>query len=93
MGEVTGISARANIAVAELYELYINGEKIWYHRLDPVITRFDKRSLYVSFDVTKDLQEGENVIGVLLGNGWYNHQNLKNDPGEMNNQIPGESRR
>jgi hypothetical protein len=52
-----------------------------------------KRSLYVSFDVTKDLQEGENVIGVLLGNGWYNHQNLKNDPGEMNNQIPGESRR
>jgi len=24
--------------------------------------------------VTRELRQGENVIGVLLGNGWYNHQ-------------------
>jgi alpha-L-rhamnosidase len=67
-------SARAYIAVAGLYELYINGEKIGNHRLDPMYTRFDRRTLYLTYDVTQQLQEGKNAIGVLLGNGWYNHQ-------------------
>ena len=67
-------SARAYIAVAGLYELYINGEKIGNHRLDPMYTRFDRRNLYVTYDVTEQLQNGKNAIGVLLGNGWYNHQ-------------------
>ncbi len=67
-------SARAYIAVAGLYELTINGEKVGNHSLDPIYTRFDRRNLYVSYDVTKHLKNGENVLGVLLGNGWYNHQ-------------------
>ena len=67
-------TARAYIAVAGLYELYINGEKIGNHRLDPMYTRYDRRTLYVTYDVTKNLQSGQNAIGVLLGNGWYNHQ-------------------
>ena len=67
-------SARAYIAVAGLYELYINGEKIGNHRLDPMYTRFDRRNLYVTYDVTSNLQNGNNAFGVLLGNGWYNHQ-------------------
>jgi alpha-L-rhamnosidase len=66
-------SARAYIAVAGLYELYINGEKIGDHRLDPMFTRFDMRNLYVTYDVTKQLKAGRNAVGVLLGNGWYNH--------------------
>ena len=69
-------SARAYIAVAGLYELYINGEKIGNHRLDPLYTRFDRRTLYVTYDVTPQLQNGKNAIGVLLGNGWYNHQSM-----------------
>lgn len=67
-------SARAYVAVAGLYELYINGQKIGNHRLDPMYTRFDRRTLYVTHDVTSALQNGKNAIGVLLGNGWYNHQ-------------------
>ncbi len=67
-------SARAYIAVAGLYELYLNGEKIGNHRLDPMYTRFDRRTLYVTYDVTKNISDGENAIGVILGNGWYNHQ-------------------
>jgi alpha-L-rhamnosidase len=66
-------SARAYIAVAGLYELYINGQRIGNHRLDPMYTRFDRRNLYVTYDVTSSLVEGNNVIGVMLGNGWYNH--------------------
>lgn len=69
-------SARAYVAVAGLYELYINGEKIGNQRLDPMYTRFDRRNLYVTYDVTPQLQNGENAIGVLLGNGWYNHQSM-----------------
>lgn len=67
-------SARAYIAVAGLYELYINGGKVGNHCLDPMYTRFDRRNLYVTYDVTDRLQEKDNAIGVLLGNGWYNHQ-------------------
>ena len=70
-------SARAYIAVAGLYELYVNGEKIGDQRLDPMFTRYDRRNLYVTHDVTHHLQDGgQNAIGVLLGNGWYNHQSI-----------------
>jgi alpha-L-rhamnosidase len=68
------ISARAYVAVGGLFELYINGEKIGNHRLDPMYTRFDRRTLYVTHDVTPYLKEGKNAVGILLGNGWYNHQ-------------------
>lgn len=67
-------SARAYIAVAGLYELYINGQRIGNHRLDPMYTRFDRRTLYVTYDVTDQVNTGRNAIGVMLGNGWYNHQ-------------------
>lgn len=67
-------SARAYIAAAGLYELSINGKKIGDHQLDPMYTRFDRRILYVTYDVTTALQNGANTVGVLLGNGWYNHQ-------------------
>ncbi|WP_319591012.1 family 78 glycoside hydrolase catalytic domain [uncultured Draconibacterium sp.] len=69
-------SARAYMVAAGLYELYINGEKVGNHRLDPMYTRFDRRNLYVTYYVTDQLQNGRNAIGVLLGNGWYNHQSL-----------------
>jgi alpha-L-rhamnosidase len=69
---VTG--ARVYIAAAGLYQLSINGQKIGDHVLDPMYTRFDRRNLYVTYDITKQLQQGKNVIGVLLGNGWYNLQ-------------------
>ena len=68
------ISARAYIAVAGLYELSINGQKVSNHRLDPMYTRFDRRTLYVTHDITHLLKQGKNAVGILLGNGWYNHQ-------------------
>lgn len=69
-------SARVYIAVGGLYELSINGKKVSDHRLDPMYTRFDRRTLYVSYDVTSYLENGGNTIGVVLGNGWYNHQSI-----------------
>ena len=63
--------ARAYISGLGWYELYINGEKVGDHVLDPATTDYDKRILYVTYDVTDRLTAGANVVGVMLGNGWY----------------------
>ncbi|OGV57022.1 MAG: hypothetical protein A2017_17210 [Lentisphaerae bacterium GWF2_44_16] len=60
------------------YELYLNGRKVGEHVLDPVVTCYDKRIRYVVYDVTEYLVAGKNVIGVILGNGWYNHNTADN---------------
>src|SRR5690606_24313329 len=60
------VNARAYIVAAGLYELYINGEKVGDHRLDPVYTRYDKRNVYVTYDVTEDFNQKNVAVGVLL---------------------------
>lgn len=67
-------SARIYMAAAGLYELFINGQQVGDHRLDPMYTRFDRRTLYVTYDVTSLVNSKDIALGVLLGNGWYNHQ-------------------
>jgi alpha-L-rhamnosidase len=64
--------ARGYICGLGYYELYLNGRKVGDHVLDPAFTRYDRRVLYVTYDVTDYLSPGKNAIGVVLGNGWYN---------------------
>lgn len=64
------------MASAGLHEVSINDSKVGNHCLDPMFTRFDKRVLSVTHDVTSTLHEGENELCVQLGNGWYNHQSV-----------------
>lgn len=64
--------ARAYICGLGYYELYLNGAKVGDHLLDPGYTRYDRRALYVTYDVTDHLKSGENAMGVILGNGWLN---------------------
>lgn len=66
------ISARAYICGLGFHELYINGCKAGDNVLSPAFTKYDKTSLYNSYDVTECLIQGENALGVILGNGWYN---------------------
>jgi len=54
------------------YELKFNGKKVGDRVLDPVFTRYDKRVLYATYDVTGQLNRAENTIEVALGNGFYN---------------------
>lgn len=65
------IRGRAYISGLGYYELRINGQKVGDHVLDPPWTDYTKRILYTTYDVTPYLQEGSNVIGVILGNGWF----------------------
>lgn len=53
------------------FEASINGKKVGDHFLDPGWTKYDKEAHYVTFEVTDLLQTGKNVLGVLLGNGFY----------------------
>ncbi|WP_295768274.1 family 78 glycoside hydrolase catalytic domain [uncultured Mucilaginibacter sp.] len=53
------------------FEMSVNGTKTGDHFLDPGWTGYDKQALYVPLDVTKQLKQGENAIGVMLGNGFF----------------------
>ncbi|MFQ3325376.1 MAG: alpha-L-rhamnosidase [Salibacteraceae bacterium] len=65
--------ATVYMASAGLHELEINGKRVGDAFMNPTYTRFDKRVLYNTYDVTS-LLITDNVIDVVLGNGWYNHQ-------------------
>ena len=57
------------------YELYLNGESVDPTRkLDPGWTTYEKRTLFVSYDVTTTIKIGMNAVGVKLGNGWYSQE-------------------
>ena len=63
--------ATAYIAGLGLYELYINGHKIGDQVLAPAPTDYSKTILYNTFDVTPQVKQGNNAIGVVLGNGRF----------------------
>lgn len=53
-------------------ELYLNGNIVDPTRfLDPAQTDYDHYALYSTFDLTDLLKKGENLIGVMLGGGWF----------------------
>ena len=66
--------SRARVYVSGLgyYELRLNGQHVGDHVLDPGWTTYSKRVLYSTYDVTDQLKRGPNVLGVMLGNGWFN---------------------
>ncbi|MBO9727326.1 MAG: family 78 glycoside hydrolase catalytic domain [Chitinophaga sp.] len=65
--------ARATVFICGLgqFDLHLNGKKVGQHFLDPGWTKYDQQALYVTFDVTDQLQSGQNTLGVMLGNGFF----------------------
>ncbi|WP_375446825.1 family 78 glycoside hydrolase catalytic domain [uncultured Fibrella sp.] len=57
------------------YELSLNGRKVNDHFLDPGWTNYNQYCLYATYDITASLRKGVNVVGVLLGNGFYSIPN------------------
>ena len=53
------------------FDMSINGKKAGDHFLDPGWTQYSRHALYAVFDITNQLQQGENALGVMLGNGFY----------------------
>ena len=55
-----------------LYELTINGQRVGKKVFNPAKTNYSKTVLYDSYEVSVLLKEGENVLGLMVGNGWFN---------------------
>jgi len=64
-------SARIYATALGLYEMYLNGVRVGDALFTPGWTAYHKRLQYQTYDVTELLNDGGNVIGVILGNGWY----------------------
>jgi alpha-L-rhamnosidase len=72
------VSLRRNLVEARLYatalgvyEFRLNGRKVGEDYFAPGWTDYNKRIQYQVYDVSNLLNEGENVLAAVLGDGWY----------------------
>ncbi|WP_307189052.1 alpha-L-rhamnosidase [Caldicellulosiruptor sp. F32] len=54
-----------------LYEAWLNNKRVSDYYFTPGWTSYHKRIQYQAYDVTQDIKIGQNVIGAILGAGWY----------------------
>ncbi len=62
---------RAYLSAEGFYGCYLNGKRVGEFVLAPGSTDYRKRIQYQTYDITPLLLEGENVLEVLLADGWY----------------------
>lgn len=77
--------ATAYISGLGLYELYVNNQRIGDQVLAPVPTDYRKTVLYNTYDVTAQVKTGQNVVGVVLGNGRFFTMRQNYKPQKINN--------
>ncbi len=64
-------SARLYVTALGSYRVFLNGRRVGGDVLTPDFTDYRKRVLYQTYDVTSFMVNGDNVIGAVLGDGWY----------------------
>lgn len=64
-------AARLYITSLGVYEPYLNGSVVGDNVMAPGWTSYHHRLRYQTFDVTNQLQQGRNALGVMLGDGWF----------------------
>ena len=64
------VRARAYVTALGYYELRLNGQKVGDNVLDPAWTTYEKRILYITYDIASQVHQGANAVGAMLGNGW-----------------------
>lgn len=65
------LRARLYIAARGIFEPHLNGERIGDDRFVSGWVDFKQQIPFLVYDVTSQLREGENVLGAILGEGWY----------------------
>ena len=68
-------NARLYATARGIYEFYINGKRVGTDFFNPGWTDYRYRLLYNTFDVTDLLKKGDNVLGAILGTGWWSEHN------------------
>lgn len=64
-------SARLYASARGFYNVYINGERINNDFYNPGFTDYRKRIYYQTYDVTDKIKNGENMIGAVVGKGYW----------------------
>ncbi|KAL1959386.1 hypothetical protein VTO42DRAFT_2189 [Malbranchea cinnamomea] len=64
-------AARLYCTAHGVYEVELNGKRVGDHVLAPGWQSYKHRLHYQIFDITPLLNEGENVIGAYVGEGWF----------------------
>ncbi len=64
-------SARLFATALGLYEFRLNGQRVGDEQLAPGWTDYAKRVRYQVYDVTAQVHSGDNVLGAMLGDGWF----------------------
>lgn len=52
------------------HEVYLNGEELGDWVMQPAVSQLDKRALWVEYDITPYLHEGDNELMLWIGQGW-----------------------
>ncbi|WP_277133242.1 glycoside hydrolase family 78 protein [Bacteroides congonensis] len=68
------VEATAYVCGLGFYEFSLNGKKVGNSEFAPLWSDYDKSVYYNTYDVTEQMRYGENAVGILLGNGFYNVQ-------------------
>lgn len=72
MANISNIKhARLYISGLGIFQAYLNGEKITENLFEPGECDATKTVYYVTYDVSEMLRNGDNALGVILGNGQY----------------------
>lgn len=71
--QVSKIVRNARIYSSALgsYQLFLNGKRVGNDVLAPGWTDYHKRVVYQAYDVTSMIHQKSNVLGAILGGGWY----------------------
>lgn len=64
-------TARLYVTALGLYEAELNGARVGDALLTPEFTDYRKTVRYAVHDVHSALRQGENVLGTIVGEGWY----------------------
>ena len=97
-------TGRIQITGLGFFELYINGCKVSQDLFVPVMSDYRERELskflyplqdktshriyYLEYDVTPYLQDGDNLLEVHLGNGWYRqHERVCEGPVKFGDEV------
>lgn len=66
------VRAFAHICGLGFFSLSCNGKSADDSVMNPSVTQYNETVLYCTYDLTHFLQQGQNAIGVQLGNSFYN---------------------
>jgi alpha-L-rhamnosidase len=70
---VDGSVRRATLYATGLgiFDVHVNGRRVSEDRFNPGWTDYTRRVYYRAYDVTSQVQQGDNAIGAILADGWY----------------------